>query len=90
MMSGQTQRLIESAEIAIMKVIVSFQNELDTRAAEITQSDDTGEAGHTALDDTGASDSSSRSIRSSQPPRQRRRQAGKLRHSLCRRLLHCS
>ena len=38
--SGQIQCLIESAEIKLMKVIVSFWNELDTRAAEITQSDD--------------------------------------------------
>ena len=38
MMSGQMQRLTESAEIELMKVIVSFWNELDTRAAEKTQS----------------------------------------------------
>ena len=39
-MSGQMQRLIESAEIDLMKVIVSFRNELDTRAAEKTLSDE--------------------------------------------------
>ena len=39
-MSGQMQRLIESAEIELMKVIVSFRNELDTRAAEKTLSDE--------------------------------------------------
>ena len=39
-MSGQMQRLIESAEIELMKVIVSFRNLLDTRAAEKTLSDE--------------------------------------------------
>ena len=39
-MSGQMQRLIESAEIELMKVIVSFRNKLDTRAAEKTLSDE--------------------------------------------------
>ena len=39
-LSGQMQRLIESTEIELMKVTVSFRNELDTRAAEKTQSDE--------------------------------------------------
>ena len=39
-MSGQMQRLIESAGMEFMKVIVSFQAELDTRAAEKAQSDE--------------------------------------------------
>ena len=39
-MSGQMQRLIESAEMELMKVIVSFRAELDTRAAEKAQSDE--------------------------------------------------
>ena len=39
-LSGQMQRLIESTEIELMKVTVSFPNELDTRAAEETQSDE--------------------------------------------------
>ena len=38
--SGQMQRLIESAEMELMKVIVSFRAELDTRAAEKAQSDE--------------------------------------------------
>ena len=33
-MSGQMQRLIQSAKIELMKVIVSFRNELDTRVVE--------------------------------------------------------
>ena len=33
-MSGQTQRLVEIAEIELMKVIESFRNELDTRVVE--------------------------------------------------------
>ena len=39
-MCGQMQRLIESREIELMKVTESFRNELDTRAAEKTQSDE--------------------------------------------------
>ena len=39
-MSGQMQRLIESAEMEFMKVIVSFRAELDTKAAERAQSDE--------------------------------------------------
>ena len=38
-MSGQVQRLIESAEMELMNVIVSFRAELDTRAAVKAQSD---------------------------------------------------
>ena len=38
--SEQMQRLIESAEMELMKVIVSFRAELDTRAAEKAQSDE--------------------------------------------------
>ena len=34
------QRLVESAEMELMKVIVSFRGELDTRAAEKAQSDE--------------------------------------------------
>ena len=37
--SGQMRRLIECAEIELMKVTVSFRNEFDTRAAEKIQSD---------------------------------------------------
>ena len=33
-LSGQMQRLVESAEIELMKVNVLFRSELDTRAAE--------------------------------------------------------
>ena len=39
-MSGQLQRLIERAEIELMKVFLSFRNELDTRAAVKTKSDE--------------------------------------------------
>ena len=38
-MSGQRRRLIESAEIELTKVIVSFWNKLDRRATEDKQSD---------------------------------------------------
>ena len=39
-MSGQMQRLVESADMELMKVIVSFRAEHDKRAAEKAQSDE--------------------------------------------------
>ena len=39
-MSGQMQRLVHSAEIGLVKVRVSFQNELNARALEKAQSDE--------------------------------------------------
>ena len=39
-MNEQMQRLIESAEIELMKVTVSFRNGLDIRAAEKTEPDE--------------------------------------------------
>ena len=39
-MSGNMPSRVESAEIELMKVKVSFRNELDTSAAEKTQSDE--------------------------------------------------
>ena len=39
-MSGRMQRLVESAEIQLMNVKVSFRNELYTAAAEKTESDE--------------------------------------------------